>query len=67
MAIERLAWCEISKKNIQSNIEQIKKILEERINQAFIPNSVQEPALNLCAALAGSEHGDARRDCSALA
>ena len=43
------------------NVEQIKKILEERINQAFIPNSVQEPALNLCAALAGGEHGDARR------
>ncbi len=43
------------------NVEQIKKILEERINQAFVPNSVQEPALNLCAALAGGEHGDARR------
>jgi cell division control protein 6 len=43
------------------NVEQIKKILEERINQAFIPNTVQEPALNLCAALAGGEHGDARR------
>ena len=43
------------------NVEQIKKILEERIKQAFIPNSVQEPALNLCAALAGGEHGDARR------
>jgi cell division control protein 6 len=43
------------------NVEQIKKILEERIHQAFIPNSVQEPALNLCAALAGGEHGDARR------
>jgi len=43
------------------NVEQIKKILEERINQAFIPNSVQESALNLCAALAGGEHGDARR------
>lgn len=43
------------------NVEQIKKILEERISQAFIPNSVQEPAVNLCAALAGGEHGDARR------
>ena len=43
------------------NVEQIKKIIEERINQAFIPDSVQEPALNLCAALAGGEHGDARR------
>ncbi|HUU47299.1 MAG TPA: AAA family ATPase [Nitrosopumilaceae archaeon] len=43
------------------NVEQIKKILEERINEAFIPNTVEEPALNLCAALAGGEHGDARR------
>jgi len=43
------------------DVEQIKKILEERIRDAFIPNSVEEPALNLCAALAGGEHGDARR------
>jgi len=43
------------------NVEQIKKILEERIKEAFIPNSVEESALNLCAALAGGEHGDARR------
>ena len=43
------------------NVEQIKKILEERINDAFVPDSVEESALNLCAALAGAEHGDARR------
>ncbi len=43
------------------NVEQIKKILEERINKAFVDNSVEESALNLCAALAGGEHGDARR------
>jgi len=43
------------------NTEQIKKILEERINESFIENTVEEPALNLCAALAGGEHGDARR------
>ena len=43
------------------NVEQIKKILKERINESFIENSVEEPALNLCAALAGGEHGDARR------
>ena len=43
------------------NVEQIKKILEERIKEAFIPNSVAESALNLCAALAGGEHGHARR------
>ncbi len=43
------------------DVEQIKKILEERINESFIENSVEEPALNLIAALAGGEHGDARR------
>jgi len=43
------------------NVEQIKKILEERINGAFVENCVEESALNLCAALAGGEHGDARR------
>ena len=43
------------------NVEQIKKILEERISESFIDNTVEEPALNLCAALAGGEHGDARR------
>lgn len=43
------------------NTEQIKRILQERINKAFVAGSVEESALNLCAALAGSEHGDARR------
>ncbi len=43
------------------NVEQIKKILEERITESFIEDAVEEPALNLCAALAGGEHGDARR------
>lgn len=43
------------------NVEQIKKILQERIREAFVPDSVDGPALNLCAALAGGEHGDARR------
>ena len=41
--------------------EQIRKILEERVAAAFAPGAVEEPALNLCAALSGSEHGDARR------
>lgn len=41
--------------------EQIKKILEERISEAFAPGTVTAAALNLCAALAGTEHGDARR------
>ena len=43
------------------DVEQIKKILEERIHESFVENSVEDPALNLCAALAGGEHGDARR------
>ncbi len=43
------------------NMEQIQKILEERTSKAFVENSVGEPALSLCAALAAQEHGDARR------
>jgi len=43
------------------NKNQIQKILQERINEAFVENSVDEPALSLCAALAAQEHGDARR------
>ena len=43
------------------DMEQIRKILEVRVGEAFIKGAVEEPALNLCAALAGAEHGDARR------
>ena len=43
------------------NVEQIKRILKDRIQHAFIPNSIEDSALNLCAAMAGGEHGDARR------
>ncbi len=43
------------------HVEQLKKILQERINESFLEDTVEEPALNLCAALAGGEHGDARR------
>ena len=43
------------------SVEQIRKILENRIQKAFIKNAVEEPAMNLCAAMAGREHGDARR------
>ena len=43
------------------SVEQIKKILEDRIEKAFVKNAVEEAALNLCSALAGREHGDARR------
>ena len=41
--------------------DQIQKILEERISEAFVDNSVEGSALSLCAALAAQEHGDARR------
>jgi cell division control protein 6 len=43
------------------SVDQIRKILEERIRDAFTENTIEEPALNLCAAMAGREHGDARR------
>ncbi len=43
------------------SVEQIKKILEGRIEQAFVKGAVEDSALNLCSALAGKEHGDARR------
>jgi len=43
------------------SVEQIKKILEARIEQAFVKGAVEDSALNLCSALAGREHGDARR------
>jgi cell division control protein 6 len=42
-------------------VEQLKKILEDRIQLAFIKGAIEEPAINLCAAMAGREHGDARR------
>lgn len=43
------------------SVEQIRKILEGRIDQALVKNSIEEAALNLCSAMAGREHGDARR------
>lgn len=43
------------------SVEQIRKILEDRINHALVENAIEESALNLCAAMAGREHGDARR------
>jgi len=42
-------------------VDQIKEILKERIREAFVPNTVEQAALNLCAAMSGQEHGDARR------
>lgn len=42
-------------------MEQIKEILLDRIKTAFIQDTVETAAINLCAAMAGQEHGDARR------
>ncbi len=42
-------------------MEQIKEILLDRIKTAFIQGTVESAAVNLCAAMAGQEHGDARR------
>ena len=43
------------------SVEQIKKILEARVEEAFVPGAVDSSAINLCSAMAGREHGDARR------
>lgn len=40
---------------------ELKSILQERAKFAFNNNMFTEAAVNLCAALSGSEHGDARR------
>ena len=40
---------------------QIRKILDDRVKRAFAPGAVGDPAVSLCAAMAGTEHGDARR------
>ena len=42
-------------------VDQIREILMERIKRAFVPNTIEQAALNLCAAMSGQEHGDARR------
>ncbi len=42
-------------------VEELREILTERARVAFRPSAVSAAAINLCAAMAGSEHGDARR------
>jgi cell division control protein 6 len=42
-------------------VDELKAILLERVNIAFNTDVVTEAAINLCAGMAGSEHGDARR------
>ncbi len=41
--------------------EELRSILGERAKAAFRPGAVPDSTINLCAALAASEHGDARR------
>jgi cell division control protein 6 len=43
------------------DVNQLKEILLDRIKEAFLDDVVEASALNLCAAMAGREHGDARR------
>ena len=42
-------------------VEQLREILWERVERAFADGVVTDSAINLCAAMAGREHGDARR------
>lgn len=43
------------------SMDQLHSILSDRIKVAFVPGVVMNSATNLCAAMAGREHGDARR------
>jgi cell division control protein 6 len=42
-------------------VDQLRQILHERAKAAFSEGAVSEAAVNLCAAIAGREHGDARK------
>ena len=42
-------------------VDELRQILTERARLAFKPAAASPAAINLCAAMAGSEHGDARR------
>lgn len=42
-------------------VDELRSILADRARLAFKPQVVPESTINLCAAMAGSEHGDARR------
>lgn len=42
-------------------VDELREILTERAKVAFKPGVATSGAINLCAAMAGSEHGDARR------
>jgi cell division control protein 6 len=42
-------------------VEQLRRILSERAKIAFNEGAITDAAINLCAAMAGREHGDARK------
>ncbi|HEX6067630.1 MAG TPA: AAA family ATPase [Nitrososphaera sp.] len=42
-------------------VEQLRQILSERAKIAFNEGAITDAAINLCAAIAGREHGDARK------
>ncbi len=42
-------------------VEQLRQILSERAEIAFNDGAITSAAINLCAAIAGKEHGDARK------
>ena len=42
-------------------VDQLREILHERSSLAFTEGAVTDAAINLCAAMAGREHGDARK------
>ncbi len=42
-------------------VEQLRQILQERAKLSFDEGAISEAAVNLCAAIAGREHGDARK------
>lgn len=42
-------------------VEQLRQILQERCKIAFTEGAVTDGAINLCSAVAGREHGDARK------
>ncbi len=47
-------------------VDELREILTERAKVAFRPSVASAAAINLCAAIAGSEHGDARRSIDLL-
>lgn len=42
-------------------VEQLQKILLDRARLAFSDGAISNGAINLCAAMAGKENGDARK------